>query len=90
MACFSIFQITQMPVNDFSFVSHIGARANMDLVIEIWKKTGPQCGACFPTFQQPKRIGLLINGKTPGYKSGACFTIYQQPDDDKIFIYEMN
>lgn len=55
-----------MLVNEVFFVSHIGAGADMELVIDMWKNTTRKAALVFPQYQQPKRIGLLIIGKTPG------------------------
>jgi hypothetical protein len=37
------------------------------------KQQPAKTGLVFPRFQQPLRIGLLIIGKTPGYKAALLF-----------------
>jgi len=43
----------------------------------------------FPQFQQPKRIGLLIIGKTPGYKAAHVLPFINNLMMIKFLIYEM-
>jgi len=37
------------------------------------KQQPAKAGLVFPRFQQPKRIGLLIIGKTPAFKAALVF-----------------